>query len=171
MKQPMIDTMVNGAYDELYTPEYAIKPLLKYIPKNAVVWECTDYGSSNISKVILENGHKVITTHLNTNLDFLTDMPDFDFDIIITNPPYSLKDDFIRKCYELGKPFALLLPLTALEGIKRGEMFEKNGIELLVLDKRVDFTGKKSCWFNTSWFCKGLLPRQMIFEKISKEEV
>ena len=37
------------------------------------------------------------------------------FDCIITNPPFSLKQEFLQRCYELGKPFALLLPLTTFE--------------------------------------------------------
>ena len=39
--------------------------------------------------------------------------------------------------------FALLLPLTALEGVERSKMFNDNGIEVMVLDKRIDFTGKR----------------------------
>lgn len=92
----MIEYMKNEKYDELYTPEYAIKPLLKYLPKNKIIWECTDFGSSNITKVLKENGYKIITTHKN-NFDFLNDNANFEFDIIITNPPYSLKDDFLKK--------------------------------------------------------------------------
>lgn len=172
MKKAMIDYMQNIKNDELYTPEYAIKPLLKYLPKNIKIWECTDYGSSNITKILKENGYEVITTHKN-NFDFLNNTPDFDFDMIITNPPYSLKDEFIKKCYEYKKPFALLLPITSLEGIERGKMFRKNGIELLVFDRRCNFiydNAKKSNWFNTSWFCYNILPKQLIFEELKKDE-
>lgn len=115
-----------------------------------------------------EKGNVVKTTH-KRDLNFLTDKPDFDFDIIITNPPYSLKDEFLKKCYEYGKPFALLLPITALEGVERGKMFREHGVELLVLDKRCDFLdNKKSNWFNTSWFCHNVLPQQLIFEELKK---
>ena len=167
MKKPMINFAKNGAYDELYTPEYAIFPLLKYLPKNIKIWECTDYGESNITKVLKNNGYKVISTH-KKDFDFLNGETDFEFDMIITNPPYSLKDEFLKKCYEYNKPFALLLPLTSLEGINRGKMFNDKGIELIVLDKRVDFNGKGSCWYNTSWFCWNVLPKQLIFEKLNK---
>ena len=34
MKKAMIDYMKKEKNDELYTPEYAIFPLLKYLPKN-----------------------------------------------------------------------------------------------------------------------------------------
>lgn len=121
MKQALIDYIKKGAFDELYTPSYAIRPLLKYLPKKRItIWECTDFGKSNITKELKSNGYEVVTTHTNTNFDFLNDKPDFDFDMIVTNPPYSLKDEFLRKCYEYGKPFCLLLPITALEGIDRG---------------------------------------------------
>lgn len=171
MKKAMIDYMKNIKNDELYTPEYAIKPLIKYLPKNKTIWECTDFGSSNITKILKENGYKVISTH-KKDFDFLIDKVDFEFDIIITNPPYSLKDEFIEKCYEYGKPFCLLLPLTSLEGIKRGQMYRKYGIELLVFDRRCNFiyeNAKKSNWFNTSWFCYKILPDKLIFEELKKE--
>lgn len=44
--------------DELYTPDYAIKPLLKYLPKDLTIWECTDFGNSNISKILKSGGIK-----------------------------------------------------------------------------------------------------------------
>lgn len=156
--------------DELYTPNYAIEPLLKYLPKDKIIWECTDFGSSNITKLLKQHDYKVISTHKD-NFDFLTDIPNFDFDIIITNPPYSLKNEFLKKCYEYDKPFCLLLPLTSLEGIERGKMFREKGIDVLVLDKRCDFMdNKKSNWFNTSWFCYKVLPKQLIFEELHKGE-
>lgn len=173
MKKAMINYMKNEKNDELYTPRYAIKPLIKYLPKNVKIWECTDYGNSNITNVLKEHGYEVITTHKN-DFNFLTDKPNFEFDIIITNPPYTLKDEFIKKCYEYEKPFCLLLPLTSLEGINRGKMYRENGIELLVFDRRCNFiydNAKKSNWFNTSWFCYNILPSKLIFEELKKEDL
>ena len=66
MKKAMIDYMKKEKNDELYTPEYAIFPLLKYLPKNIKIWECTDYGESNITKVLKNNGYEVISTHKKT---------------------------------------------------------------------------------------------------------
>ena len=172
MKKAMIDYMKNIKNDELYTPEYAIKPLLKYLPRNLKIWECTDFGNSNITKVFENAGYYVISTN-KEEIDFLNDKANFDFDIIITNPPYSLKDEFIRKCYKYNKPFCLLLPITSLEGIERGKMFREKGIELLVFDRRCNFiydNAKKSNWFNTSWFCWNVLPKQIIFEELKRNK-
>jgi len=44
-------------------------------------------------------------THINRGFDFLKDEPDFDFDIIITNPPYSLKTEFFKKSIRNRKTF------------------------------------------------------------------
>ena len=81
--------------------------------------------------------------------------------MIITNPPYSLKDEFLKKCYEYNKPFCLLLPITALEGKTRGELFREKDIQVIVFDGRVEYlNNKKGNWFNTSWFCWKVLPKQ-----------
>jgi len=42
-------------------------------------------------------------------------------------------------------------------------MFDENGIEILALNKRIDFTGKKSPHFGVAWFCKDILPKTLLF--------
>jgi len=165
VKQARINYTKNQKHDHFDTPAYAVEPLLPYIKPNWVIWEPTDTtGKSQIVKTLRKHGRKVIST-AQKKFDFLKDTPDFDFDCIITNPPYSIKDRFIERCLQLtvvpngGKRWAMLMPLTALEGVGRGTMFRALGenFKLLVLDRRVEFTGG-SVWFNTSWFCYGILP-------------
>lgn len=165
MKKAMINYMKQEKNDELYTPKEAILPILKYLDKSKTYWECTDFGGSNITKILKENGFKVINTN-KVELDFLLDDP-LDCDVIITNPPYSIKDKFIKRCYEIGKPFMLLLPLTALEGKERNKLYKQYGIELIILNKRINFMKEKNnVWFNTSWFCRGIADRQLNFEEV-----
>lgn len=174
MKKAMINYIKSPKFDDIYTPSYAIEPLLEYIPKGITVWECCDFGKSEITRLLKEHGCNVISTDKEEN--FFEYKPTEHFDMIITNPPYSLKDDFIAKCYEWGKPFALLLPITSLEGKFRGSLFRKYGIEVLVLDGRVQFLenmidnyGKKGGnWFNTSWFCYHVLPDKLVFKELKK---
>jgi hypothetical protein len=170
MKQAMTDYAQKPKRDHFNTPEYAVEPLLKYIDPAWTVWEPTDtYGKSKITSVLRKHGIKVISTN-KKKIDFLHDEPDFAFDCIVTNPPYSRKDEFIMSCMARQKPFALLLPLSALEGVCRGKMFRDMGKKfgVLVLDRRIEFTGESQVWFNTSWFCYGLLPRQLIFTELRK---
>ena len=143
----------NEVRDECYTPEYAIKPLMDFIGKKIegkIIWDCA-YGTGKLAKHFNKLGFEVVGED---SLDFLDE--DLDCDVIITNPPYSKKDEFIERCFKIGKPFALLLPLTALEGIKRGKIFMENKIQLIIPNRRINFmieSGKKSCWFTTAWFC------------------
>jgi len=153
--------------DECYTPEYAIKPLLPYLKKEWIIWDCA-FGSGRLAEHFKKLGFKVIGSNLE-EYDFLKTTIT-NADIIITNPPYSLKDKFLEKAFELGKPFAFLLPLTTLEGIKRSKMFRENHIQLIIPNRRINFeipSGKKSSWFATAWFCCGLnLPKDLNFVKL-----
>lgn len=172
MKQALIDYIKRGTFDELYTPVEAIYPIIPYLKNKeyTTIWECTDYGESEITKVLRDNGFTVITSHIVDKKSYFDYEPQENYDIIITNPPYSLKDEFLKRSYELQKPFMLLLPITAFEGIERGKMFRENGVEVLVFDRRINFMqkqGKKGAWFNTSWFCNNVLDRQLIFHKLS----
>lgn len=153
--------------DELFTKEGAIIPLLEFIPKDAVVWECAERFdmNGNITKTLRNNGIKVITTSIHNGHDFLeVEIPD-GVTHIITNPPFSLKDEFLKKCYEHKLPFALLLPTNTMNGVARFEMF-KNGLEILLFDKRVSYIGSKdSPPFASGWFCNGILPEKLVFRR------
>lgn len=59
-----------GKNDECYTPEYGVKPIIKYIPKNWVVWCPFDKEDSQFVKLIKENGNKVIYSHIDNGQDF-----------------------------------------------------------------------------------------------------
>lgn len=162
MKKAMIDYVKNEKVDEYNTPLKAVTPLIPYIQPSWTVWECTDPGNSVITSALKEQGNKVISTHIKDGYNFFEYQPSI-FDCIITNPPYSIKTEFLRRAYEIGKPFAFLLPITALEGIERSELYQKYGLELLILNKRVNYLKEKSVWFNSSWFCWKILPKQLIF--------
>ncbi len=159
---------MNGRSDEFFTPKYAIKPLLPFLKKGSIIWECA-WGGGNLAKHFEEEGFKVVGDYR----DFITGLEIGEIDIIITNPPYSLKDEFLKRAFEIGKPFAFLLPLTTLEGLKRGNLFRKYGIQLIIPNRRINFitpSGKGSgAWFQTAWFCwKMDLPKQLNFVELER---
>lgn len=160
-------------YDNVYTPKYALFEIVKYLPKDSIIWECANSNSKHenqITKFLKSKGFKVVETSIYEGFDFEVYEPDFEFDVILTNPPYSLKDGFLKRCYYHGKPFALLLPATALGDQKRVKMYQEHGIQILVPHARIDFTGKGSPHFHASWFCWKLLPEQLIFYDLKEEE-
>jgi hypothetical protein len=168
-----VDYSVNGPNDEYYTPIGAVKMIIPYIPKQVrTIWECTAIKESRIVEVLRYHGYEVIPSHIDNGKDFLTYEPD-DYDMTITNPPYSLKDKFLKRAFELKKPFMFLLPITTLEGKNRNKMFRENGIQLLIPDIRFSFTSGEGsgAWFQTSWFTHGLrLKNDLIFVPVNDKE-
>ena len=154
MKPPM----KQGNSNDFQTPAFAINPLLPYIKKDWIIWECA-CGKGNLVKAFKEKDYQVIGTDILNGDDFLMWQPE-KYNCIITNPPYSIKQDFLRRAYNLGKPFAFLLPLTTFETYKRQSMFERYGLEVIFFDKRINFetpSGNGSgSWFATAWFTNGL---------------
>ena len=67
-------------------------------------------------------GYRVVRSHIDEGKDFFKYEPE-EWDILISNPPYSIKDAIIKRVYELNKPFALLLPLNSLQGKQRYKYF------------------------------------------------
>ncbi len=156
----------SGRPDNFQTPKEALNILIPYINKEYLIWEAA-WGKGNLYRFLKEEGYKVIGS--DKELDFLTNY--LECDCIITNPPYSIKDKFLERCYQINKPFALLMPLTALEGKKRGGLYRKYGIELIIPNKRINFetpSGQGSgSWFATAWFCyKFNLPKQLNFVEL-----
>ena len=158
---------MNGHTDEIYTPEYALNPLLPFLNKDWVIWECA-WGTGALASHLKDKGFKLVGEP-NFLLDFNRDA-----DVIITNPPYSKKDEFLKRAYELSKPFAFLMPLTALEGIKRGALYKKYGLQLIIPNRRINFVtpnGGSSSWFATAWFTWGLnLPKDIMFVELNRGE-
>ncbi|ABJ91423.1 DNA methyltransferase [Thermus phage phiYS40] len=167
MKKALVEHVKKEKDDEFHTPRFAVEPLLKYIPKDKVIWCPFDTEESNYVKVFMENGYKVVYSHISMGQDFFFYEPE-NYDVIVSNPPFSVKTEILKRAYSLGKPFAFLLPITSLEGKKRGELFRKYGLQLIVFDRRIEFmsTTKTGVWFNTSYFCYKLLPRDLIFEQL-----
>ena len=163
--------------DEFYTPNYAIEPLLKYIPTGSRIWCPFDTQESNFVKMLSsENGNPVRWSHIFTNEDFFTmEVPECDY--IISNPPYSMKHEVFERLFQIGKPFAMLVGVVGLfESQKRFTMFKNNDFEIMYFDKRISYFKSYSDQkpslnppFSSVYICKDLLPKQIVFEVLSKK--
>lgn len=160
----------NKESDECYTPREAVLPLLKYIPKDKIIWCPFDTKDSEYVKVFQENDYNVIYSHIDNGENFFYYEPD-NYDIIVSNPPFSIKDDVLKHLDELNKPYAILLPLPSLQGQKRFTYLQ--GGQALIFDKRINFYKdkehtkmEKGVAFASIYVCKDLLPNDLIFEKI-----
>jgi len=148
--------------------------LLEFIPRDWRIWFPFDEDWSAFPRTFAENGYSVIRSSLKEGQNFFIYEPSDDYDVIISNPPYSKKDKVIARLYELGKPFAMLLPVTAIQGKARFKAF-RHGLELLVFDGRIDYhtqgnfkESKSGIHFGSAYFCRGILPDKLTFREIRK---
>lgn len=161
----------NKASDEVYTPAYAVKPIIKYINNGNIVWCPFDTEESEYVKLIREAGHKVIASHIDTGKNFFEYEPEESYDCIISNPPFSIKDEVLKRLAELDKPYAMLFPIPTLQGQKRFEYIKD--CQALIFDKRINYfadasrkTIQKGVSFGSFYLCKKFLPRDLIFEEL-----
>jgi hypothetical protein len=139
------------------TPPEATQALLDFLDlrKGTVIWEPA-CGEGHMVEVMRSNGFECIGTDIQTGTDYLcADLPD-GVNWIITNPPFSLAEQFIRKSAEHGKPFAMLLKSQYWHAAKRVSLFsDVTPAYVLPLTWRPDFLfktrGKGSPLMDVMW--------------------
>jgi len=161
----------EGNNDECYTPYYGVTPILKYIPKDAKVWCPFDTKESEFVKQIGAQ-NLVISTHISTGQDFLTYTPDFEWDVIVSNPPFSNKRKFFERALSFEKPFALIMTNTWLNDSAPKQLFKDKDLQLLMFDKRMKFHSpdgrpNDKITFSSSYYCWNFLPKQIIMEQLN----
>ena len=159
----------KGDNDECYTPHYAVKPILKYIPKDAIVWCPFDTKESEFVKQI-SNTNQVEYSHINNGQDFFKYEPD-DWDIMLSNPPFTNKRKYFERALSFNKPFALIMTNTWLNDSAPKQLFEDKDLQLLMFDKRMKFNSpdgrsNDKITFSSSYYCWNFLPKQIIMEKL-----
>ena len=171
-----MDVVAGSGNNEYYTPPYAIKPIIKYLKPHSTIWCPFDTEESNYVKMLREAGHDVIATHIDSGGDFFKIEPP-KCDYIISNPPFSLKQQVFQRLFEIGAPFAMLVGVVGLfESQTRFEMFRDNDFELMYFNKRIsffkDYADQKPSFnppFSSVYVCHHVLPKQIVFEEIRKE--
>ena len=118
---------LNGITKNVYSDEWyssgetvnlAIE-LLNPNPKSVILCPF-DSEKSLFVQTLRQLGHSV----LNGMTDFLE--TEYSCDYIITNPPFSIKDKVIQRVFDYGVKSVLIMPIDAMGGVKRHQMYEAN---------------------------------------------
>lgn len=154
----------------MYYPPNGVTPILKYIPREWVVWCPFDKAESEFVKQITNNGNKVIATHIDDGQDFYTYEPSEHWDCIISNPPFTNKRKIFERALSFDKPFALIMSNTWLNDSAPKILFMDKDLQLLMFDKRMKFSNNgivnNKITFSSSYFCYKFLPKQIIMERL-----
>lgn len=155
-----------------YTPDYAMDFIYDYVRSFKRVWEpCCGYG--HMVRYFEARDHQVTGTdiHQGSEFDFYTYAPPPEsYDIIITNPPFQKKYETIIRLFELGKPFAVLLPTIILDSnpIRRilkehvgewGFVMPNRKINYIMESEKGSTSSTKpttasQSFFHSSWLCR-----------------
>mgnify|MGYP003114719720 CR=1 FL=1 len=161
--------------DEWYTPKYAISPLSEFIKPNSVIWCPFDKRDSNYVKLFEDWGHNVISSHIDNGKDFFKYEPIIDYQYIISNPPFSLKNKVFDRLFKLKKPFAMLIGVVGIfESQFRYQMFRDNDFDIMYFNKRVSFyrgmdeQEKANPPFSSVYISSGMFNDRIIFREIQK---
>lgn len=121
----MLNGITKNLYsDEWYTSQETVNKAIELLNPNPNSLILCPFDSKNslFVKTLEVMEHSVIYA--------IDDFIDGQFrlcDYIITNPPFSIKDKVIKKVYEYGVKAVLIMPIDALGGVKRHEMYREYG--------------------------------------------
>ena len=131
----------KGNNDECYTPAYGVEPVLEYIPGEATVWCPFDKEDSEFVRQISKQ-NPVVYSHIDFGQDFFEYEPS-EWDVIVSNPPFTNKRKFFERALSFGKPFALIMTNTWLNDAAPKQLFKDRDLQLLMLILLVIYQNSK----------------------------
>ena len=150
-------------YDDYMTPKYAWDNIKEFIPDNKVIWEAF-YGDGKSGDNLQELGFNVI----HEPIDFFNNDTLPEYDLICSNPPFSLSKEVLDRLYELDKPFILIFPSSKIN-TQYFRKWKNKGIQIIIPPKRIQFIKNGSdllnkCNFDCFYYCyKMNLDRDIIW--------
>ena len=144
-------------HDDYMTPKYAWENILHLIPKDKVIWEAF-YGDGKSGTHLTELGFNVI----HEPIDFFNDETLPEYDLLISNPPFSQSKNIMKRLLELDKPFILIMPSQKINSQYFRDWRDKN-LQIIIPRKRIHFTKlidgvipegwKNACCFDCFYYC------------------
>lgn len=160
-------------HDCYMTPAYAWKNVKNYIPKDAVIWEAF-YGDGKSGEILTELGYTTIHNPY-PEYDFFKYEPEH-YTHIVSNPPFSITKQVLKRLKELDKPFMMIMPTNKLNTQYFRSLFQdsKDPVQIIIPRKRIHFkklvngepvkNWKNACCFDCFYYCyKWNLPRDIIW--------
>ena len=155
----------TGNNDECYTPKYVVESIIPFLPKDKVIWCPFDRNNSEFVKVLRSKGFQVINTHIDYGQDYYDYEPS-QWDIMVSNPPFTNKRGIFERALSFGKPFALLMSNTWLNDSAPKVLFKDKDLQLIMYRNRIKFLNNgvvnNKITFSSSFFCWNLLEKQII---------
>ena len=142
-------------HDDYFTPKYVWEDIKEYIPSDKLIWEAF-YGDGESGKYLTDLGFNTI----HEPIDFFENNLG---EIIVSNPPFTLIPQILKRLHELNKPFILLMPSSKINTQYFRKLFCNNDdpVQIIIPKKRIAFNKRvngeviktKSCNFDCFYYC------------------
>ncbi len=164
--------ITTSSSDEWYSPQSIVDMIVPYILKSGYkkIWCPFDMADSNFVMTFKDKGLDVTYGHICTGQDFFN-YEEPQGEIVVSNPPYSKRNEIFQRLYEMNVPFALVMNFNGLfDSKKRLELFKQHGIEIIIPRGRMKFVQQergylKSPNFQSVYVCNKLLNKQIVFDE------
>jgi hypothetical protein len=122
-------------HDDYMTPKCAWENIAHLIPKDKIIWEAF-YGDGTSGTHLRDLGFNTI----HKPIDFFDDetLPD-EYDILVSNPPFSKSKTVMDRLLELDKPFVLIMPQAKIN-TSYFRAWKEKGLQIIIPRKRIHFT-------------------------------
>ena len=163
-------TKTFAKFDDYMTPKECWENIKDIIPKDKIIWE-PFFGDGRSGEYLTELGFNVI----HRDEDFFENN---NGDIIVSNPPFSIKKEILTRLKELNKPFILIMPCSVLNTKYIRELFSNN-LQIIIPKKRIQFdkliNGERiklnACNFDCFYYCYKIgLDRDINFQECLKKK-
>ena len=163
-----LNLMKKTKLDDYTTPLYVWKMLVEYLDldKNTIIYE-PFYSEGKSGEYLERLGYKNI---IHKCEDFFENYENYNFDLILSNPPYSIKQNILKILYKIDKPFVLIMPTSIISKLYVKNIFKDDidKIQYIIPNRRIQFEKKgfnnKRTPFDTLFFCyKMNLKRDIVY--------
>ena len=126
------------------TPIKSFNPLLPFLPKDKLIWECCCGQDRRLVNRMNEYGLKADGDDLCFGYNFLNDT--LKREVIISNPPFGIAKPIITHALSLSDDVYMLLRLSFLESKERRGWWQKTSLaRIFILSERPNFVMHIKC--------------------------
>ena len=153
--------VINFKADDQYmTPYSAWQNIIRYIPKERAIWVCF-FGDGCSGEHLRKLG---CINVIHEKIDFFTSDRG---EVIVSNPPFSLKKQVFKRLHELQKPYILLVPIATITK-KYFTTYFKDKCQIIIPQKRIQFVkdGQQTSasWLDVIYLCYNMnLQKDIIY--------
>lgn len=137
------------------TSKYIFSMLDNIVDKNLVIYE-PFYLDGKSKTYLNELGYENV---IHNKECFFENYNKYIYDIIITNPPYTIKKQIFQKLYEINKPFIVIVPISTITKLFIKQIFKADveRLQMIIPNRRMQFEKNgnqlKRCYFDCVFLC------------------